>query len=73
MIIAVTGASGSIGIELIPFLEGLGHSVIKISSSKPSDNNFSFTFKQLANQEIKLNVDLFIHLASINANVDQRA
>lgn len=70
MIIAVTGASGSIGIELIPFLEGLGHSVIKISSSKPSDNNFSFTFKQLANQEIKLNVDLFIHLASINANVD---
>ena len=50
MIIAVTGASGSIGIELVPFLEGLGHSVIKISSSKPSDNNFSFTFKKLANQ-----------------------
>ena len=70
MIIAVTGASGSIGIELIPFLEGLGHTVIKISSSKPSDGNFSYTFKQLANQEIKSNVDLFIHLASINANVD---
>ena len=70
MIIAVTGASGSIGIELIPFLEGLGHTVIKISSSKPSDSKFTFTFKQLENQEIKSNVDLFIHLASINANVD---
>jgi len=72
MIIAVTGASGSIGIELIPFLEGLGHTVIKISSSKPSDKNFTYTFEQLANQEIKSNIDLFIHLASLNANVNSK-
>ena len=70
MIIAVTGASGSIGQELVPFLEGLGHTIIKISSSKPSEGNFSYTFEQLANQEIKSSVDLFIHLASLNANVD---
>lgn len=72
MIIAVTGASGSIGRELVPFMEGLGHTVIKISSSKLSDNNFSYTFEQLINQEIKLSVDLFVHLASLNANVDSK-
>lgn len=70
MIIAVTGASGSIGRELVPFLEGLGHTIIKISSSKQSERNLIYTFEQLTNQEIKLSVDLFIHLASLNANVD---
>jgi nucleoside-diphosphate-sugar epimerase len=70
MIIAVTGASGSIGRELVPFLEGLGHTIIKISSSKQSESNFSYTFEQLTNQEIKSSVDLFIHLASLNSNVD---
>jgi len=60
MIIAVTGASGSIGKELIPFLESLGHNVVKISSSSPSDNSLCYTFNQLVNKEIHSKVDLFI-------------
>ena len=52
MIIAVTGPSGSIGRELIPFLESLGHNVLKVSSSIVSDGELNFSFDQLKNKSI---------------------
>jgi nucleoside-diphosphate-sugar epimerase len=70
MIIAVTGASGSIGKELIPFLEDQGHYVIKISSSLPSDGESTFSYQDLINQSINHPVDFFIHLASLNSNLN---
>ena len=70
MIIAVTGASGSIGRELVPFLEDLGQTVLQISSSQPSNEKLRFTYVQLQNKEISINIDLFIHLASLNADVN---
>ena len=72
MIIAVTGACGSIGKELILFLEELGQTVLKISSSQPSDEKLRFTYTQLQNKQISVNVDLFIHLASLNGNVNSK-
>ena len=70
MIIAVTGAKGSIGKELIPFLESLGHQVLTISSSAQSDGDKIFSYSDLADKKIPFNkVHLFIHLASINSNL----
>jgi len=71
MIIAVTGASGSIGKELIPFLENEGHSIINISSSIPSDKKSIFSYQDLIDQSVNCHVDIFIHLASLNSNLNE--
>ena len=44
MIIAVTGSSGSIGKELVPFLEKLGHIVVKISNSVTNNDQYIFSY-----------------------------
>lgn len=72
MIIALTGSSGSIGRELTPFLSALGHQVIIISSSIPSNNIDCFTYLQLQDKLIPTHVDLFIHLASLNAGLSMK-
>ena len=69
MNIALTGANGSIGKELIPFLIGLGHNVYRISSSIPSDGEFYFSYKELTARSINVKIDVFFHLASINSNL----
>ena len=69
MNIALTGANGSIGKELIPFLRGLGHNVYRISSSIPSDGEFYFSYKELIARSINVKIDVFFHLASINSNL----
>ena len=69
MNIALTGANGSIGKELIPFLIGLGHNVYRISSSIPSDGEFYFSYKELIAGSINVKIDVFFHLASINSNL----
>ena len=70
MIIALTGASGSIGRELQPFLISLGFKVITISSSSPSNGESLFSYNDLKNNNIYLKVNLIIHLASNNSNLD---
>lgn len=70
MIIALTGASGSIGRELQPFLISLGFKVITISSSSPSNGESLFSYNDLKNNNIHLKVNLIIHLASNNSNLD---
>lgn len=69
MIIAVTGSSGSIGKELLPFLHSLGHQVIEISSTKQSNSKTVFNYDELQNQTMNITVDCFIHLASLNSNL----
>jgi len=70
MIIALTGASGSIGRELKPFLMSLGFKIIIISSSSPSNGKTLFSYNDLKNNKINLKVHLIIHLASNNSNLD---
>ena len=67
MNIALTGATGSIGKELKPFLESLGHSTITISSSIPSNGKSIFSYTDIIKRNIPFNVDTFIHLASLNS------
>lgn len=69
MIIALTGSNGSIGKELLPFLRDLGHQVITISSSIAGDGKNNFSYKDLKNREVPFQVDIFIHLASINSEM----
>ncbi len=70
MIIALTGASGSIGRELTPFLGSLGYKVITVSSSSPSNGESIFSYDDLKNNNINLKVHLVIHLASNNSDLD---
>ena len=70
MIIALTGASGSIGRELQPFLISLGFKVITISSSSPSNGESLFSYNDLKNNNIYLTIHLVIHLASNNSDLD---
>tara|TARA_B110000196_G_C21029003_1_gene606635 strand:- start:83 stop:970 length:888 start_codon:yes stop_codon:yes gene_type:complete len=70
MIIALTGSSGSIGKEIIPFLQDLGHQIITISSSKPNDGVSNFSYADLISHSIEERVDIFVHLASLNARLD---
>lgn len=70
MIIALTGASGSIGRELRPFLISLGFRVIIISSSSPSNGVSIFSYNDLKSNNIHLKVHLVIHLASNNSNLN---
>ncbi len=72
MIIALTGSSGSIGKELVPFFKGLGHDVIKISSSSQPNGVDKFSYFELQNNLISIEVDLFIHLASLNADLNEK-
>jgi nucleoside-diphosphate-sugar epimerase len=71
MIIALTGASGSIGTELIPFLVNQGHTIIKISSSMPSNGKSIFSYQDLIDQSVNCHVDICIHLASLNSNLNE--
>ena len=71
MIIAVTGASGSIGKELVPFLKDLGHQVLLISSSISIFEDSIFSYSDLQNKKIPFKVDIFLHLASINSNLKE--
>ena len=72
MIIALTGSSGSIGKELVPFLKRLGHDVIKVSSSSQPNGVDKFSYFELQNNLISIEVDLFIHLASLNADLNEK-
>ena len=72
MIIALTGSSGSIGKELVPFLKDLGHDVIKITSSSQPNGADKFSYFELQNNLISIEVDLFIHLASLNADLNEK-
>ena len=69
MNIALTGANGSIGKELVPFLKGYGHEVYSISSSIPRDGKFCFSYEELITKTIDAKIDVFFHLASINSNL----
>jgi UDP-glucose 4-epimerase len=69
MIIALTGSNGSIGKELLPFLRDLGHQVITISSSIAGDGKNNFSYKDLKKRQVPFQVDIFIHLASINSEM----
>tara|TARA_B110000438_G_scaffold30928_1_gene30381 strand:- start:6443 stop:7318 length:876 start_codon:yes stop_codon:yes gene_type:complete len=69
MIIAVTGATGSIGKELVPFLEKLGHTVVKISSSVKNNEEYFYSYDDYTNGRIKFDVDILIHLASYNSSL----
>jgi len=69
MNIALTGASGSIGRELKPFLKTLGHSIITISSSVSADGHSIFSYTDLITKKIPCKIDFFIHLASLNSNL----
>jgi len=71
MIIAVTGASGSIGRELTPFLDSLGFKVIRISFSESSNGETIFSYDDLINNRIHLKVNFFIHLASHNSSLGE--
>ncbi|MDB4042729.1 NAD-dependent epimerase/dehydratase family protein [Gammaproteobacteria bacterium] len=71
MIIALTGSSGSIGKELFPFLEDLNHKVIQISSSAVGNGENIFSYDDINNQNINLSIDIVIHLASLNSNLQQ--
>ena len=71
MIIAVTGATGSIGKELVSFLEDLGHVVLRISSSLPSNGQSIFSYQDLKSHSIEHPVEYFIHLASLNSTLTE--
>lgn len=71
MNIALTGANGSIGRELRPFLKHQGHNVFSISTSAPSDGKLSFTYEELIGKTINVKIDIFLHLASINSNLKE--
>jgi UDP-glucose 4-epimerase len=71
MNIALTGANGSIGRELRPFLKHQGHNVFSISTSSPSDGKLSFTYEELIGKTIDVKIDIFLHLASINSNLKE--
>ncbi len=71
MIIAVSGATGSIGKELVPYLETLNHLVLRVSSSIQSDGKKNFSYSDLTNNNITFQVDLFIHLATMNNSIDE--
>ena len=71
MNIALTGASGSIGRELRPFLEGLGHSIYIISSSQPGNGKSIFSYADLEQAKIHCKIDALIHLASLNSNLSK--
>ena len=71
MNIALTGASGSIGRELRPFLEGLGHSIYIISSSQPGNGKSIFSYTDLEQAKIHCKIDVLIHLASLNSNLSK--
>ena len=69
MIIALTGATGRIGRQLLSSLKNNGHEVISISSSMFSDQSVNFSYEELFLDKINISVDLFIHLASINSKL----
>ena len=71
MNIALTGAAGSIGKELQPFLESLKHSIITISSSIQGNGESIFSYTDLVTGQIPFKVDVFIHLASLNSNLSK--
>ena len=73
MNIAVTGASGHIARDLIPFLEGLGHTVIRISTSLPKNSDCDYSYDDLSSKSIKRKVDILFHLASFNSKLDKKS
>lgn len=70
MNIAVSGANGSIAKGLLPYLEKRGFNVIKISNSLERNGSNQFSFNDLIQNNIKVQVDIFIHLASFNSKLD---
>ena len=70
MNIAVTGASGSIGKELVPFIVNLGHKVFTISSSVTGNGKSIFSYEDLKCKDLDISIDIFIHLASLNSSLD---
>lgn len=72
MNIAVSGANGSIAKDLLPFLEKHGFNTIKISNSLEANGINQFSFEDLKLNNIKIKVDIFIHLASFNSKLDEK-
>lgn len=71
MNIALTGANGSIGRELTPFLKGLGHNIYTISSSVQRDGERIFSYADLFAKTINVKIDIFFHLATINSQLSE--
>ena len=71
MNIALTGANGSIGRELTPFLKGLGHNIYTISSSVQRDGERIFSYADLFGKTINVKIDIFFHLATINSQLSE--
>lgn len=71
MNIAVSGANGSIAKDLLPYLKKNGFNVIKISNSLEANGINQFSFEDLKLNNIKVKVDIFIHLASYNSRLDE--
>jgi nucleoside-diphosphate-sugar epimerase len=72
MNIAVTGASGSIARDLIPFLKHLGHTVIRISTSIPNNGDCDYSYDDLRSGSINHDIDIAFHLASFNSKLDKK-
>ena len=67
MNIAITGSNGFIGKNLVTFLSGV-KDLNLILINRNSDKNFSheYSFEDLFNHNIDIDIDIFIHLASPN-------
>lgn len=65
--IAVTGAGGMVGTQLVAFLGGGGHDVRRVTRSKPADGDDSAIYWNLDDLEMDAeqlrDVDIVIHLA----------
>tara|TARA_Y100000768_G_scaffold249487_1_gene189479 strand:- start:2836 stop:3690 length:855 start_codon:yes stop_codon:yes gene_type:complete len=71
MNIALTGSSGSIGSILVNDLKISGYNVICISSSNSLHKENIFSYEEVISRKINYKVDLILHLASINSNLDE--
>ena len=71
MNIALTGSSGLIGSKLLDDLTRAGHKVLCISSSRSCHEENTFLFKEISDGKNFFKIDCFLHLASINSNLDQ--
>ena len=70
MNIALTGSSGLIGSKLVDDLKKAGHEVLCISSSHSAHHKNIFLLNEIISENNFAKVDCFLHLASINSNLN---